>query len=423
MARNAGYLVSGKGVGGVLQLASMGVAGRALGPEAFGVLVLVHTYALTASGVAKFQSWQAIIQYGAPHLHSGDRRKLADVVTFAFSLDAAAGVLTALAAAALLPLLAGAVGIPAEHVMLGLVYCALIPTLTAASPTGVLRLLDDFRSLGVQSTVTPALRLVGVSVAALLNAPFVAYAAIWWLSDFLGDVILWLMALAALKRRDVLSALRFRPLAAPRDNPGIWRFVAATNLNTSLALVWGPLSNLIVGGMLGPAAAGGYRVALSIVQALSKPADLATKSFYPELAHLQAAGDAGALKRLAVRAAGLAAPFAAGLTLLAVLAGPWLVALVMGEDYRAAGWLLAVMAPALLIALPSFPLEPVLLSIGRAGQALVARLAASAGYLALLLGLTHAFGLTGAGIAFVAGAVMLAIAQGTPFLLAGRPAR
>ena len=78
VARNAGYLVSGKGVGGLLQLASMGVAGRALGPEAFGVLVLVHTYALTASGVAKFQSWQAIIQYGAPHLHSGDRRKLGE---------------------------------------------------------------------------------------------------------------------------------------------------------------------------------------------------------------------------------------------------------------------------------------------------------------------------------------------------------
>jgi O-antigen/teichoic acid export membrane protein len=281
-------------------------------------------------------------------------------------------------------------------------------------------LLNDFRALGVQSTITPALRLAGVSVAALANAPFAIYAAIWWLSDFLGDVILWLMALAALKRNDLLSSLRLRPLAATRDNPGIWRFVAATNLNTSLALVWGPLSNLIVGGMLGAAAAGGYRVALSIVQALAKPADLATKSFYPELAHLRATGDSGALRRLAVRAGLLAAPFAAGLTLLAVLGGPFLVVLVMGEDYRAAGWLLVAMAPALLVALPSFPLEPVLLSLGRAGQALMARLAASAAYLALLLGLTHLWGLTGAGVAFVAGAVILAAAQATPFLLPSR---
>ena len=61
--KNAGALVSGKGVAGILSLGYLAIAARSLGPADMGMLVLAHAYAMTIAGVARFQSWQAVIHF------------------------------------------------------------------------------------------------------------------------------------------------------------------------------------------------------------------------------------------------------------------------------------------------------------------------------------------------------------------------
>ena len=69
--RNTGTLLGGKAVSAVLALASLAVTARGLGPELFGMLVLIHTYTKLIGGLPKFQSWQAVIRYGAAALARG----------------------------------------------------------------------------------------------------------------------------------------------------------------------------------------------------------------------------------------------------------------------------------------------------------------------------------------------------------------
>ncbi|MFC7554909.1 hypothetical protein ACFQU7_25835 [Pseudoroseomonas wenyumeiae] len=73
LLRNAGTMLGGKAAMGLINLAATGVAFRSLGIEAFGVLVLMHAFAQTASSITKFQSWQAVLRYGAASLEHGQR--------------------------------------------------------------------------------------------------------------------------------------------------------------------------------------------------------------------------------------------------------------------------------------------------------------------------------------------------------------
>ena len=59
-------LISGKAAAAVLSLAYLAIASRTLGPEGLGYLVLAHTYVQTVAYITRFQSWQAIVRFGAP---------------------------------------------------------------------------------------------------------------------------------------------------------------------------------------------------------------------------------------------------------------------------------------------------------------------------------------------------------------------
>ena len=90
--RNAGVLLTGKAAAGLLNLAATAIAVRALGAEAFGTLLLAHALARTAGSIAKFQSWQAVLRYGAPALREGRREEFRALLRFTAGLDAASSV-------------------------------------------------------------------------------------------------------------------------------------------------------------------------------------------------------------------------------------------------------------------------------------------------------------------------------------------
>ena len=63
--KNAGLLLTGRATNGLLGLATLSLSARGLGLEQFGVFVLLQTYVQVIMALATFQSWQAVIRYGA----------------------------------------------------------------------------------------------------------------------------------------------------------------------------------------------------------------------------------------------------------------------------------------------------------------------------------------------------------------------
>ena len=93
-----------------------------------------------------------------------------------------------LLAVAILPFIAQWVGISPDQLWLAMLYCTLLPTMGAATPSGVLRALDRFDLISWQSTATPISRVILVFIAYFMSAPFGAYVAAWYLTDLGGDL-------------------------------------------------------------------------------------------------------------------------------------------------------------------------------------------------------------------------------------------
>ena len=216
----------------------------------------------------------------------------------------------------------------------------------------------------------------------------------------------------------MLAGLRPGLFGTARRLPDAWSFVWTTNIATSLGAGWGPISNLIVGGVLGPVAAGLYRIATTLLDSAGKPADLLTKGFYPEIMRLDPAGPQP--WRVALRTGLLAGGIGVAVVLLILLGGKPLIGLIFGQKFLAAYGLLSLMMFALMVSMTSFPLQSLLYMVGRQRAALVAQAMATFLYLGLLGLFAHLFGLTGAGIAYVLGNAALALFMLVPVMASYR---
>jgi O-antigen/teichoic acid export membrane protein len=372
-----------------------------LHPALFGVLVVVQAYAKSVSDFAKFQTWQFVVQFGTPALAHHDLDRFRNVVGFSFGLDLASGAIALVGGMLLLPLLGHAVGIPPADFWWALGYCTLIPTMTAATPTGILRAIDRFDLIAVQQAITPFLRAVGSVLAYVGNLGFPGFIATWYVSSLAGDAALWWFAVREMRRQNIGGAFRPRLLSAARRIKGAWDFVWTTNFAHSIWSARNAGSNVLVGIVLGPAAAGVFKVALTFFDAAGTPASLMQKSFYPEIRRLDPASDRP--WKLGLRASLLAGGLGVLVALLVVTVGKPLIGSVFGRQYLEAYDLLQVMCAALVVSMAGFPLESLLYIASRQRAALAAQALAAALYVALLIGLSRAFGVTGAAFAYFGG--------------------
>ena len=406
LLKNSGYLAGSKAVAAVAGIATLALAGRGLGVMLFGMLILIVSYAKAASGLSKFQSWQLIVRYGGQALHAGDAEEFKASTGFAFALDVVSGIGGMIIAVMLLPFLGTWFGIEQQYLWLAMLYCTLLPTMGAATPVGVLRALDRFDLISWQGTTYPIARTALVATAWATNAPFEAYVAIWWITDLGGDIYLWFLAWRELRRRNLLEGIR--PTLRPTTLPGAWRFAIHVNLTSSLNAAWGPIARLIVGGLVGPAAAALFRVASSLADGAQKPADMLAKAFYPEVVRM----DLKTKKpwKLMLRGMALAGSVALLVVLILLLGGKPLVSLIFGDEFLGAYPILMVLIFAPLIGIFTFPLPPMLYSLDRPDAPLKAKIVGTIIYFMAVFPLALEFGVIGAAIAFVLGYAAMAVA-------------
>ena len=397
MLKNSGYLAASKVVAAIAGIATLAFAGRGLGVMMFGMLILIVSYAKAASGLSKFQSWQLIVRYGGQVLERGETEEFKASTGFAFALDVISGIGGMIAAVMLLPFIGGWFGITDEYLWLAMLYCTLLPTMGAATPIGVLRSLDRFDLISWQGSSYPIVRAILAGTAWVLDAPFEAYIAIWWVTDLGGDILLWYFAWREMRRRDLLTGIR--PTLRPTSLPGAWRFAIHVNLTSSLTAAWGPLARLVVGGLLGPSAAALFRIASTLASSAQKPAEFLAKAFYPEVVRMDLATKHP--WRPMLRSAALAGMLAVVAVLLLILGGRPLVQLIFGAEFLGVYPILLVLIIAPLIGIFSFPLPSMLYALDRPDGPLKARIIGTLVYFVTVAPLCWRFGVIGAAVAFV----------------------
>jgi O-antigen/teichoic acid export membrane protein len=270
----------------------------------------------------------------------------------------------------------------------------------------VLRALDRFDLISWQGTVNPIARALLVFIAWWQGLTLPWFVAIWFITDLGGDIYLWFLAWRELRRRKLLKGIK--PTLKPTELKGAWKFAVTVNLTASLMQAWGPIARLIVGGLLGPASAGLYRVAASMSDATQRPADLLAKAYFPEVMRMDLATKHP--WKLMLRSIVMATGFGLVAVLVVLLFGKVILNAMFGAEFVPAYGVLLVMLAVPMLWMLSFPLPLMLYALDRPDAPLKARVVGTIAYFAAVVPLTLQFETIGAAIAFVMGnAVVVAV--------------
>jgi O-antigen/teichoic acid export membrane protein len=188
---NLGILLGGRAAAGVLSIGYLVIAARVLGPERYGVMVLVHALAMAVGGIVAFPGWHGLVRYGVDALESGAHDRLARLLRFAGSIELLGGVLAIVAAAVLATLLGQRLGWDAEAQRWAIPYSLAVLASVRATPGGLLQIVRRFDLLAAHNLVTPAIRLVGSILAATLGWGLSGFLAVWLIAALAEGGTLW----------------------------------------------------------------------------------------------------------------------------------------------------------------------------------------------------------------------------------------
>lgn len=357
LLRNIGWLLTGRGLNAVLSIGYLALATRTLGLDQFGYFAIILALGQTATGLANFQTWQFVVRWGA----EGDGP--ADATGFAIALDMLSILLGLVLAAALVGSAPLWLPLPRELLPVAFGYCAISLLSIRSTPIGLLRLRFAYARATAAETAQPVVRAVGAALAAALMPTVTGFVIVWAAAEVAVAVALWIAA----ARVEPIDLSRISLKRIPRAHPGAWRFVWSTNLSGSLNVGAKQVLILLVGAIGGETAAGGFRVASQLGQALVSLAQTVSKAIYPELVHAR-----DSAHDMARRMANIALAGGVLAVLLTLFFGRTALALIAGPEFRVY-WTMVILAIAGAIELVGASLESLLVSAGRAGTAFVIR--------------------------------------------------
>src|SRR3989338_3780280 len=183
LLKNAGILLAGNSIAYFLGFVSYLLTARSLGPQQFGVLITIQAYVLVIDRLVNFQSWQAIIKFGAEDLESGNINSLKSLIKFGFLLDFSTAILGTAIALAGYMFLTHVQHWDVQIAPIGRAYCFLILANLSGTPTAILRLFNKFKVYIIPQVVTQSLRFICIIAAYCSHSPFVTYFYIWLFWD------------------------------------------------------------------------------------------------------------------------------------------------------------------------------------------------------------------------------------------------
>ncbi len=420
IARNLGWMLASRGVLAVLSLVYLAIVTRTLGVNGFGRFALITGASQALATVVGFQTWQIIVRYGTQHLGTADRDpgqkdsdalRLARLFKACGLLDLASAVVGVILAAIIIRTWGEALGVRPVHARATMLFTLAQLLSIRSTPLGILRLRDRFSFAAAADSITPVMRLVGAVVAAVFLPSVTGFLIAWGLAEVLTAAAYW----AALARTGDLKLLFARGIGVRDvvvDHPGIVRFSLATNASSSLGLSSKQIPLLLVGGTVGTASAGAFRLALQLAQALTKVSQLLARAAFPEIVRAVAAGGLARVRQMIMRSFLMASVVAAFAFLIVVLFGHPVLTLMGGKEFGRAYPILLWLAAAGCVDLVTVGFEPLLLAANRIGATFIARLVGIVVLFGVSFWLSPSLGVIGIGVAVLANALIVAVMLG-----------
>ena len=401
---NFGQLAGGRLVSAVLTFLATIIMARSLGPEEFGSVVLLHTYALVARALLNFKPSETFVRYGVPLIDADNRESLADLLGIVRVVEWLSAIFATLFAVCAAPLLGPYLGWSDDLIVIAMAYSLILLGSAVGTARGMCRALERFDVLRNQLAIGPSVRLVGVLLAWYFEASWHYFAFAWGFSLLVSYLYMRRQGTKLLKETGYQP--RHISFAKAVDRfPGLPSFMGVVYVQGNLDQLPRQLVTLLLGGSLGSAAAGLYRIAREIADILAKPVQLIRQAAFTELTRVAQAEPQGLPSRVLRDSLKLLLP---GIVLVGVgyLWGDLVLKYIAGEQYVAAHLLLVLLLAAAAVELLGALLRPLAYVLNSANRALFAQVCASLTYLVVFVVLVGTWGVEAVGVAACVAALL-----------------
>lgn len=396
---NFWLLIRGRGAAALMSLGATTLMARALGPAEFGMVVLIQTYAMLVRGLFDFQPFEAVVRYGVPAHDAGDTPTVRRLITVCRRVDRRTSLTATALALVSAPLIGPSLGMDREHVILLAAYSLVLLSTGTGTASGILRLFDQFDTLGRQLAIAPILSFLGIVVAWWLDGPlavFVAILAVAYVAENL--YLIWHGRRQYRQHIGPPAEGEVVEDATLAEFSGLRPFLWINYWQSNLDVLPKHLATVLMSYLLGPAEAGLLRLARQFSSLLGKPAALVRQVVFLDLTRSWNQGSA-AFQHVAYRTALIGGGIGLVFVVVGYFLGENLLVALVGEKFRAAAPVLTLMLLAATFDLASSSLRSAAYAIGHAGKVLRMYVVSVAVYLTLFVALTLWTGLIGAGLA------------------------
>lgn len=412
---NTGVLITGRVVNAVCSFVYVAWTAQTLGLDAFGVMILVTTFASLVSDITHLQSWQALLHYGTAPFSQKKYDQFYNILAFCVRADflsGAVGMICGLGAI----MLVGPVflGWPASIKPDALLCMLTILFMNTGWSTGMLRLCNRFKLVTFYEFITTCVRTGGCGIGYLLHLGLGYFLFVWCATQ----LTMFLSCTGAglyLLRKQTGAFLPLKTLLSPvRNMPGIWKFTLSTSVNQVLESVFQQGGTLVIGAVLGAGEAAVYRVARQISNGLSKPAQMMLPTLYPEFIRFRDKQDWLGMRQVTLKLFGLIAAFSILVFLLTITVGNSLFSYMLHHSWPGQKTILVLLVSSALLDIGLVPLEPLLTVLGQIAMVLRARITVIAVYFPLLYVLLLQWGVDGAALSSVLASFLMVVVCGIP---------
>lgn len=405
-----GHLLSGNFLSAALMLVSIAIAARVLGPEHYGIMVMVLSFSRLVERVLRFESWQALIRFAAQEEQESDRTRQSRLYAYGLLLDVGAAALAAFASVALALIGQAVIGLDLLHVELVAIYAVALLLNLGGVPTAALRLAGKFKLLAYAQLIANVLRIVLAAFCAWAGAGLLGFMAAWTVAQSAGSLIIFWLGMRALASSNIPSPFRARVRGLRRDFPGFLSFACSTNLSLTLRAITTEADSLFVGTVAGAPAAGIYHLAKRIAKVAMQVAAQVQAVIYPDVARMWARGNVAAFRSTTLNVQMALGALGILMLVAAAIVAPLILRMGPGASYMSTYPLLLAQLLAVILTLYAAPSRSALLAMNESWYVLKTSLFGT-GLFAIIAALAvPRWGAIGANIAHIALGTCIAVA-------------
>ena len=397
--RNAAMIVGSRLIFGVLNIFTSILMVRFFGLTDLGVVLLLQSYTRIFSVFIKFNSWQAVVTYGAVLQENKNDRGFRRLLGLLLSVDMVAMTIGVGAAILFTPYAAEIFEWPDQVRQFSPVYVLVIFFAANAAPAGILRLFDRVDVLAIKYALTSCIRFFGVLLTFYFDGNVFHLVLVWFAATTIAGAYPIVVCIFELFNRKLVPIFRVNWFTAGNEFKGIWHFLGFANFSNMTGVVYRHGTTLFFGSVLGASPAAIFAIAYQFTGGIARPARILGPIISPEFAKLVAKGDWITFRKILSKQLKITGTLVLGASILLFSSLSLVLEFVYGADVLPHIWLFRLLLVFSLLKVLTFAFEPAILSANKPGTLVSIRTLVAAIYSVIGLSLVGRYGIESAGIA------------------------